>query len=307
MFGMSNLVLMIITIVAATIGSIVNAIFPKRFYMTPYTAWRYTFYKSFFGLVSIALMYLAAGADFTLSIFSVLLGLWLAVCCSCSIFVLTKAYETGPVTYTSVIIALSAIIPTFSGLFLFGEAVTPIQYAGVVLMAICLVLSVDTGKEHKAKKANAKWLIYCAVGFVFSGSVGVIQKIHQNSAAHKAEMPALLLTAFLVSSVISATGLLTQVKSKPDKSIPEYAVNSKKFIIYPIITGAFWGVNHVINLPLAHIIPSVVFFPLVNLSPTILLALYAVIIYGERMSRRRWVGLIVGFLSVILLSGVIKF
>lgn len=305
MFGISNIYLLIFTVVAAAVGSVLNGTFPKKYKLTPYSTWIFTFTKSLFCLVCATVLYIINGSSFKVSLFSFLLAIWLAICCSFSIFALAKAYSAGPVTYTSIIISLSAIIPTFSGKLFFGENINLIQYIGVLLMCVCIVLSIDTKNSKSNKKANLTWAIYCALGFVLSGSVGVIQKIHQNSEAHRAEMPVLIITAFVFSTTISGIGLFMQRKFRRyDQNY--LSCNKAVFYSFPIFAGICWGINHVINLPLAREIPSVIFFPVVNLSPTIILAIFMFLVLKERMSAKQWIGLATGFISIILLSGIIK-
>ena len=46
------------------------------------------------------------------------------------------ALKTGPLSYTSVIISLSLVIPTFSGWLFWGERISALQLIGIIFMII---------------------------------------------------------------------------------------------------------------------------------------------------------------------------
>ena len=174
--------------------------------------------------------------------FSVLLGAALAVANILSLEGLLQAQACGSFAYTSVIVALSAIIPSMSGPVLFGEKVTVSQFAGIGLMIICIILSPgNDGGERRA--VNLKWLLFCTVAFVFSGAVGVVQKIHQNNAAHKAEMPALLLTCFFVSFALSGIRLITE-RRRMKKSGESLNKLTLAVLLFPAVSGLCFAAHN---------------------------------------------------------------
>jgi len=104
------------------------------------------------------------------------------------------ALHAGPVSYTTVIVSLSSIIPALSGALFWQEEISILQILGMLLLAICLVFSVN--KDDGSAKASIRWLLLCVLAFLGNGGVGVMQKIHQSSD-FKAE-----LNGFLVKSEI---------------------------------------------------------------------------------------------------------
>lgn len=190
-----------------------------------------------------------------------------------------------------------------SGPVLFGEKVTVSQFAGIGLMIICIILSPgNDGGERRA--VNLKWLLFCTVAFVFSGAVGVVQKIHQNNAAHKAEMPALLLTCFFVSFALSGIRLITE-RGRTKKSGERLNKLTPAVVLFPAVSGLCFAFPHTINLFLSGRLASVVFFPTINLCPMLLTMLYAVFGFKERLTAKQWAGIAVGILSTVFVSGII--
>jgi membrane protein len=303
MFSLPIPLLIILSVIASALIGILRGKYAKSYPMSGVYLWRFNFYQNIFCFLSILLIYLFSGTEFSFSVFSVLLGAALAVANILSLEGLLQAQACGSFAYTSVIVALSAIIPSMSGPVLFGEKVTVSQFAGIGLMIICIILSPgNDGGERRA--VNLKWLLFCTVAFVFSGAVGVVQKIHQNNAAHKAEMPALLLTCFFVSFALSGIRLITE-RGRTKKSGERLNKLTPAVVLFPAVSGLCFAFPHTINLFLSGRLASVVFFPTINLCPMLLTMLYAVFGFKERLTAKQWAGIAVGILSTVFVSGII--
>lgn len=303
MFSLPIPLLIILSVIASALIGILRGKYAKSYPMSGVYLWRFNFYQNIFCFLSILLIYLFSGTEFSFSVFSVLLGAALAVANILSLEGLLQAQACGSFAYTSVIVALSAIIPSMSGPVLFGEKVTVSQFAGIGLMIICIILSPgNDGVERRA--VNLKWLLFCTVAFVFSGAVGVVQKIHQNNAAHKAEMPALLLTCFFVSFALSGIRLITE-RGRTKKSGESLNKLTLAVLLFPAVSGLCFAFPHTINLFLSGRLASVVFFPTINLCPMLLTMLYAVFGFKERLTAKQWAGIAVGILSTVFVSGII--
>ena len=303
MFSLPIPLLIILSVIASALIGILRGKYAKSYPMSGVYLWRFNFYQNIFCFLSILLIYLFSGTEFSFSVFSVLLGALLAVANILSLEGLLQAQACGSFAYTSVIVALSAIIPSMSGPVLFGEKVTFSQFAGIALMVICILLS-PAKDEGDKRLFSLKWLLFCAVAFVFSGAVGVVQKIHQNNAVHKAEMPALLLTCFFVSFVISGIRLITE-RGRMKKSGESLNKLTLAVLLFPAVSGLCFAFPHTINLFLSGRLTSVVFFPTINLCPMLLTMLYAVFGFKERLTAKQWAGIAVGILSTVFVSGII--
>ena len=303
MFSLPIPLLIVLSVITGALISVLRGKYARSYPMSGVYLWRFNFYQNIFCFSAVLLIYLFSGTEFAFSTFSVLLGVLLALANILSLEGILKAQACGSFAYTNVIVALSAIIPSMSGPVLFGEKVTFSQFVGIALMVICILLS--PGKDEGEKRAvSLKWLFFCAVAFVFSGTVGVVQKIHQNNAAHKAEMPALLLTCFFVSFALSGIRLITERgrMKKPGKSLNKL---TPAVLLFPAVTGLCFAFPHTINLFLSGRLASVVFFPTINLCPMMLTMLYAVFGFRERLTAKQWAGITVGVLSTVFVSGII--
>lgn len=302
MFQLPLAILLGLSVVGSTGMMIFRGVYSKKYPMKGVPLWRFQLLQNLFCTAAIALIYLISGADFSFSLFSVMIGVCFAIITIVAVITTMKAQEVGPFSYTTVIICLSAVIPALSGVLFFHEKVSLVQYLGVAMMVLCIILSPDTSNET-GKKANLRWLLLTLAGFLFSGFLGLGQKIHQSSELHSSEMPALLLTCFVLSTVASFVGYVLE-RRKAKKQELELTCTAAE-ILYPALTGVCFSLPHALNLFLSGKVPSVIMFPLANLLPLMLVMLYAVVFMKERLSLRRWLGIAVGVLSAILVSGLL--
>ncbi len=261
------------------------------------------------GLTSIvaAISLLVAVGFSGFSTFTVVLGVLFGLVTALQHIAHLKALELGSFSYTSVIISLSALIPTLSGAVIWGEKIYPIQIVGIILMTGCFILSVDFRADNK--QFSFKWLLFCMLAFTGTGLIGLMQKWHQSSV-HKEELNTFLIIAFTVSFLYSAANylLLTGKRTKTD-TVGETAQkdNGKKaLLIYApylimIFNGICIALNNNLNLYLSGAMDSAVFFPIINGGALILTTLAGLIIFKEKLSPKQWIGILLGIIAVILL------
>ena len=92
---------------------------------------------------TLAIIALVSGSLCAPSAYTVVLGVVFGIATALCAILHMKALENGPLSYTSVICSCAMVIPALSGLLFFGEAVTALQYVGIVLMVISFVCAVD--------------------------------------------------------------------------------------------------------------------------------------------------------------------
>ena len=207
------------------------------------------------------------------------------------------ALEIGPLSYTSVIVSLASLIAAVSGLF-FGESIDLFQYFGMGIMVLCIIFSTD--RNNGSRKSSLKWLLVALTSCITNGFVGVMQKIHQ-STEYKAQNTAFLVSAFAFMTVASALlWLYERKKSGKNRFDP----NAKQ-IAFALISGATFAVPHTANLYLAGAMPSAVFFPIINTGGLILTLLAATLLFKEKLSRLQWIGIALGLISSLFVSGTV--
>ncbi|MBQ0110665.1 MAG: EamA family transporter [Oscillospiraceae bacterium] len=211
-------------------------------------------------------------------------------------------YTIGPLSYTTVIISLSTVITALSGIF-YGQTLTVTQIIGVLFMIACFILSPE--KQKGESKASAKWLIVCIIATMLTGALGLIQTFHQKSD-FRTEMPCMLITCFVVCVIVSFMFFLFTKSTLPESAVNVVKRRNRRLIIIlSVLSGLTYSVCHVFNLYLAGALPTVIMFPVVNLVPMILTVIIGKIMFKEKLSFKRWTGIVIGILSTVLLSGFI--
>lgn len=235
--------------------------------------------------------------------FTILLGVVFGIITAVQQISNLKALECGPWSYTSVIISLSTLIPALSGALIWQETLQIPQIVGMVFLVVCFVFSVETKGEEK--NASIKWLIWCAVAFLCTGFIGVMQKFHQSSD-YKNELNAFLVTAFVVSCVYSFISVLIMANKKEQDEKTEKAKDNRFRFVFPIVlmvvSGICVAVNNKLNLYLSGVMDSAVFFPIVNGGGLVLTTIAASILFKEKLTKKQWIGLVVGICAVIFLA-----
>jgi len=242
-------------------------------------------YFNFLGYIVCILLFGICALSEGMSLFTVGWGALFGIITALSAFSKFVALGEGPMHLTLLVTTSSMVIPTMSGVF-FGE-----QFYVKKLIAVVFLIGfvyISLGKS-KGKKINKKWVLYCLLSFIFSGTVGVLQKIHQASA-HKDEINSFLLVAFVFSLIYSKI----RIKSK----LSEIKIG-KKNILLALLSGICVYAMNIINLKLSGMLPAQLFFPLINGSSIVLSSVFSVVIFKEKITLLQTVGLIGGIVSLI--------
>lgn len=220
------------------------------------------------------------------SVFSVIVGVLYGVMTAMSNGYKVIALGEGPMHLTTLVITASMIIPTMSGFIFFGEEFSLIKLIGIIFLLFFIYLSLEKGDDNG--KINKKWLVFCGLCFVTTGMIGILQKIHQSSV-HKDETAVFLLAGFICSLIYSAA-----ISKKFNATLKMNA----KYNALALVCGLCTFANHYLNLILSGIVPSQIFFPLVNAVPMILIIIMSVVLFKEKITKRQIIGIVGGMASL---------
>ena len=237
--------------------------------------------------------------DLHLSLPTVLMSLLFgALIFSCNISAV-NAFQRGPMSLTKVLITSSTLIAALSGFFFWDESISPAAGVGMVLMMLMVVLTAK--RDDSDRKASRVWILLCVLAIFSSGFVGVTQKLHQTSA-YRNELDGFLLVSFLLSTL---TNLWQYLRSRRKVAVSVTFSPRQATFWLSLLCGVGMAFPHKINLYLSGILDSAIFFPLVNSIPLLLSLLAAIIFFRERPNLRQYIGILLGFAAVLLLSGIV--
>lgn len=228
------------------------------------------------------------------SLFTLLLGVAFGLATNLGAVFKLLALRSGAMCYTLLIITAQMMIPALSGALVWDEPLSALKILGALLMFVSVALSI----EYKAeKKATLRWFLYCVAALLCSGSVGVMQKVLGYSD-YSQEQNGFLLVAMLVSALFALGSFLYRRYGKGE--VPTLKLLSAATPA-AAINGVCMVVCNVVNLYLAAVMPSILFFPLFNGGALLLLTAVAFLVFRERLNRVQTVGFLIGVAAVFLL------
>ena len=221
------------------------------------------------------------------SLYSILLGVLFGIMTFVGRRFWILAMAEGPMHITILVTTASMLIPTLSGVLFFGEDFSAFKLIAVVFLIVFLYLASAT---KSGGGVNGKWFLFCGLSFLGTGLVGVLQKVHQSSP-HSGEFYSFLASAFLISVMI--TFLLNRPRNGEKEKMPS------RMYWFALVSGICVFAMYAINTKLSGVLPSQLFFPLINGSNVIFSSVVAVVIFKERLSAKQIVGMIGGMLSLV--------
>lgn len=293
---MENYALLAVSLFAAALGTVA-----KKYYadQTDAAVKNKCIYTAFSCLVAGACLAIV-GNMMKPSLFTLLLSILFGAVTALQGIAMLAAMRLGPVSYTMMFSSFSTVITALSGVLFFNERITLLKSIGLVLMLVSFVFAVE--REEEKKKGNLIWLLLCITVFITTGGIGIMQKVHQTSP-YKAELDIFLVLAFCVTAIVSLTASTLLHKKQDEEKAPS-PFDKKRFCLLALFTvggGICVAANNKLNLFLSGVMDASVFFPIANGGAVVLSTLAAFLLFKERLSVRRWIGLGIGVLSVILL------
>lgn len=228
---------------------------------------------------------------YSASLFTVLTAFVFALTTAASQHFVMKAFEAGPMSFTVFIQGCNLIIPIIYGVAVLNEQLTLLRVVSVAV----LIFSMSLVLNLKLEAVNKKWLIFSVLSMLFTGGIGILQTVHQNSA-YKNEFTAFLRLTFLFAVVINC--IMWRLCEKKDKSC--YASISTTTAA-ACLMGIFIGAVNIINLYLSGVVDKIVLFPFLNGGLIFASIMVSVIVFREKISVKQWIGLLIGIISMCLL------
>lgn len=234
-----------------------------------------------------------------------------SVCIFMSQICLMKAVDTGSVTVSSLFYSCGFIIPTVWGALYYGERVHFLQIIGICIIILSFVLCVE---KEQGKKFNFKWFIYALGGTFFSGLLGVVQKLFGKEYAAKYSLDSFLCVSFLIIIGVSLIvwliyAVIHGTKTFNHISVGERAITKvdkpiigKRTFIFTLILGLILGFHNKICTYLSGVLPSALYFPVVNGGVIITTAVISSIFLREKLSVRQLMSVILGFVAIGIIT-----
>lgn len=244
-----------------------------------------------FGSAALLLLFLGIKSAVGMEKSTLLFGLIYGTLLILSQWMFTVALRSGNTSVCSVVYSLGFILPTLSGSLFWDEAFNSLQWIGVSVSVVIILLTAKKGKKEK-KKNSKSFVSYILIAMLSSGGLGIMQKVQQSSEAAN-EKGAFLLVAFSFAFCCSLAAFFF--------TFEKTAFNVQTFF-YPTVTGLCFGGANFCNTALAGKMKSAVFFPLQNISTILFTTLFGIVVFREKLTPKTTVILILGIAVIVLFS-----
>lgn len=286
--------LMTVAVLFSVSGNMILHKFGNRYFKTPGDVFLFNAGISCIWFI-VLLAWSVLSGDFIISFGSLIFGVIYGIILCLFLYFKTQSMSSGPITLTSLIGNCAFIVATWFGVVYANESVLPIQLFGMIIIVAALVMCIDPRKSNK--KITSSWFMWCIAFFLAGGLLGIFNKVFGKSE-YSDEINSMMLIASVISAVLfTAAGFLIN-KAAHTKKPKIY----KESYIY-IITCGFVGCIYIrMNLWLAGIISSVIFFPVSNGANVILSTLFGQVLFKEKLNKVELAGIFVGLFAIMLIG-----
>ena len=287
-------VLMTVSVILASLNSIILRKFKNRTFTTPGDSFFFNGGISLVWTVIMLIWFFAAGDRSISTEAAVFGGIYGAILCM-FLYFKNQSIASGPVSLTSLIGNCAFIIATWFGVIYAKETVSVFQLAGMAMILLSLFLCINPKKS--GERLSTRWLLYCMAFFFAGGFIGIFYKIFGKSPA-SSQVNGMMLSASVVSCVLFFVMGLIVNKASGNK-MPCIKKESLAYIVLSGITGC---VYIRMNVSLSAIIPSAVFFPVANGGIVILTTFAGAFIFRERLNKIQLSGVAIGLIAITVIG-----
>ena len=178
------------------------------------------------------------------------------------------------------------LVPAVWGWLFLNEPVKLFHVIGVVVIVAAIALS-NSGTE----RPTTKTIIKCCAVFVLNGFVSVFSKLHQINTTYDAVGTTDYAMLGTVISLLMSMALLSAmvVKNKTYGELREH-FRWRTLLLVPLYS-AIGTISSLFQLDGAKNLPASVLYPMITGGTIVLTGLFALLFFGEKLSKRGWIGI----------------
>lgn len=255
----------------------------------------FTFNSLYFVIVVVLMMALNTRPE-GISLQTLLIAVPFGILFVVTILLYMKAMEHGPLSFSSLLFSFGLLMPILYGVLFFHESVSLLQITALVLLFLTFYLgSVST--ESGSRKFNAKWLILCIWALIGNGFIMVLAKAHQMLSPGR-EVKEFLIVGFGTAAVLSLLIMLRQryIAGQRTPHLVQW-----KFALLVLGAGITTAFGNQIVLELSGRLPAIIQFPVMNGGIVLMSSVLSVLVFREKLTRRKWMGLALGLVALVII------
>lgn len=232
-----------------------------------------------------------SGIDWFTILIAACSGAFMAMASLCSV----KALTGGTIVLNSIFSTSGLIVPCVLGIFAFNEPLSYIQWICIILVLGSAYLLIGSSKAVSGE-FTVKTFMYLICSFFSNGMVMFFQKLF-GMLRPDGNVAMFSLLTFLIPAIV-LTFMCVFIKSSGGKN-EKFSAKLIRCVLY--LAFAVFIIQQLVTI-LTPIMPSAVLFTLVNGGGTIIAAIVGAVVYGEKITVRSAMGIIIGITSLIMIN-----
>ena len=213
-----------------------------------------------------------------------------------AVFGLINALRTGPVMLTTLMTQMSLVVTSLWGFIFWGAPVTPFVIVGLCLTVVAIVLCLYKGKTENTAtvRITPRWIMFALMAFGGNAMCSIFQRTQQMvfDGGYREE---LMFFATLAGAIV-----FTLIYARSDHRDQSFIIK-RSYI--PLIAGVCNVVMNIFVIKLAtSTLPSTMVYLPMSIFPLIIVSLFSLVVFREKLRASQWIGVGTGIVSVILLS-----
>ena len=249
----------------------------------------------------VVLIFLAVNRDVEpISSVTVILAVAFGVLFILTILLFMKAMEHGPLSYSSLIFSLGLLVPVIYGALFWQEGISIPQIFGLLLLLLTLLMGSRPTTRIDAQKSrvNLRWMIMVISSLAGNGVMMTISKSQQMLMPGR-EIEEFLILSFGTSATLSLILFLFR-RFRLGEKVSH--LRKWPFLILVVIASITTAFGNLFALYLSGRMPAIIQYPSVSGGMVLLSTIMAVLLYKERLTRNKMIGLLTGLAALFLLS-----
>lgn len=223
-------------------------------------------------------------------------GISFGILFASAVFFIAKALEIGSMSLSGIIVNMSLILPIIYSVIFMSEKMTLLQFIGLVLILVSLILSGIT-KEEKTN-SGFKWLVLILIAFFSNGSTAIIQKSYCLKYNDKNTMT-FMAVAYLTSAVIF---FFINVISKDKTPLSKSSKSVGSLLSVSALAGIGSCLGNGILSVLSSKVDAAILYPCVNGGLGISVAIISFLVFKEKPNTKKIIAIILGTIAIVILN-----
>ena len=205
------------------------------------------------------------------------------------------AFQCGSFGFTKLFSSLGTILIVFYGVFVLHEPATALMFVALALLfaAVYLLCAKEQDTQQK-QKISIKWVVYMSLTVLSNALITIVGKAKHNifGDAYNNE--------FLILSLGGSAAFLLVMGWLFERN--QFKPALRYGLTYGIAAGLCNGIHNVLILLTYNYLPISVISPFKTGLGMVMSFLVSMVLYKETFSRRQWLGIGIGIVSIILIN-----